>query len=518
MLAGLTEENLRDWRGEGTTVPPRLEVSTDDMGSYPRVQWCGFTATRPWRCGCQGTVATVLIEKPTSGDFLPLLDGGFAMQYSPLMQYREGAGMVLFCQLDVTGRTENDPAATQLVSNLLGYVSTWKSTPSYKVLYAGEAAGKAHLEHANFAPVEYRGGPLAADQLLVVGPGGGTELAASAKDIEMWLKAGGRLVAVGLGEEEANAFLPCKIATKKAKYTCGSYSVPSLKGPFAGIAPADLYNRDPRELPLVTTSSATSLGDGVLFKAESANVIYCQLVPWQFDYENKYNVKTTFQRTSFALNRILANLQARAETPLLTNLGNPLPGSSMLEDVPDVVWLEAGEKTVFLPKVWKGQWFGSAELPKDWEKPDFDHSKWRDVKVPGDWQNQFKDLANVNGVFLYRTAIDVPADMAGEEVTLVLGVVDDEDTTYVNGQLVGSINQKTNPNDYYSAVRRYKLPGGLLKPGPNIVAVNNNDLRGTGGMKASLLKRKGGGSTRWLSGLYLDKPVALDDPYRYYRW
>jgi hypothetical protein len=25
-------------------------------------------------------------------------------------------------------------------------------------------------------------------------------------------------------------------------------------------------------------------------------------------------------------------------------------------------------------------------------------------------------------------------------------------------------------------------------------------------------------STRWLTGLYLDVPVKLDDPYRYYRW
>ena len=98
--------------------------------------------------------------------------------------------------------------------------------------------------------------------------------------------------------------------------------------------------------------------------------------------------------------------------------------------------------------------------------------------------------------------------MAQQEVTLVVGAVDDEDSTYVNGQFVGAINQKTNPSDYWQAVRRYKLPTGLLKAGQNVVAVKNNDLRGTGGMKASLLKRKGAGSTRWLSGLYLDKPEA----------
>jgi hypothetical protein len=35
---------------------------------------------------------------------------------------------------------------------------------------------------------------------------------------------------------------------------------------------------------------------------------------------------------------------------------------------------------------------------------------------------------------------------------------------------------------------------------------------------ASSLWRRGAGSTRWLSGLYLDKPQGPDDPYRYYRW
>ena len=98
--------------------------------------------------------------------------------------------MVLFCQLDVTGRTESDPAATRLVGNLLSYVSSWKSSPACKLLYVGEAAGKAHLERANLAPAEYQGGPLTADQVLVVGPGGGAKLAASAKEIEAWLKAG----------------------------------------------------------------------------------------------------------------------------------------------------------------------------------------------------------------------------------------------------------------------------------------------------------------------------------------
>ena len=56
---------------------------------------------------------------------------------------------------------------------------------------------------------------------------------------------------------------------------------------------------------------------------------------------------------------------------------------------------------------------------------------------------------------------------------------------------------------------------GLLKTGRNVLAVKVNDFRQAGGIKGAVLERRGAGSKRWLSGLYLDKPVALDDPYRY---
>ena len=68
----------------------------------PTVEWCGMRVKRGWRCGNRGNVASALIEKPASGDFLPVLDGGYALQYASLMEYREGTGMVLFCQTDVT--------------------------------------------------------------------------------------------------------------------------------------------------------------------------------------------------------------------------------------------------------------------------------------------------------------------------------------------------------------------------------------------------------------------------------
>ena len=126
LLAGLKPENLRDWRGSATLLPPRLDYTTSQTFGGPAVQWCGIEVPRVWRCGNRGNVASVLIEKPARGDFLPILDGGYSLQYSPLLEYREGKGLVLFCQLDVTGRTEQDPAAETLARNLVRYVAGWK--------------------------------------------------------------------------------------------------------------------------------------------------------------------------------------------------------------------------------------------------------------------------------------------------------------------------------------------------------------------------------------------------------
>src|SRR5690606_34396710 len=92
ILSGLEERHLRDWRGVATLLPPRLTYELRPRHG-PTVRWCGLPVSRLWRCGSRGNVASVSIEKPARGDFLPILDAGYALQYSPLLEYREGAGI-----------------------------------------------------------------------------------------------------------------------------------------------------------------------------------------------------------------------------------------------------------------------------------------------------------------------------------------------------------------------------------------------------------------------------------------
>jgi beta-galactosidase len=342
LLAKLEADHCRDWKGEATLLPSRLDYTLRPRYG-PTVQWCGMDVTQAWRCGCRGNVASVLIEKPARGDFLPILDGGFSLQYSPLLEYREGKGLVLFCQLDVTGRTDNDPAADALTRNLLRYVSAWKPRSSRKVLYIGDPAGKTHLEAAGLSVTVYSKEVLMADSVLIVGPGGGKKLAGDATAIAHWLKEDGRLLAIGLDEAEAAAFLPSTVEMKKREHIATYFEPPGVNSLLAGVGPADVHNRDPRELPLVS-GKAMVLGDGVLAKSDNANVVFCQLVPWQFDPNKQMNLKRTFRRASFLVTRLAANLGAVGSTPILTRFRSPVDASKSEKRWLSGLYLDAPEE------------------------------------------------------------------------------------------------------------------------------------------------------------------------------
>jgi sialate O-acetylesterase len=78
-------------------------------------------------------------------------------------------------------------------------------------------------------------------------------------------------------------------------------------------------------------------------------------------------------------------------------------------------------------------------------------------------------------VVWFRKTVDVPEAWAGKEALLRLGTIDDLDTTWVNGTLVGA-------NDTWTTLREYALPAGLLKAGPNCIAVRVLDTGGAGGL------------------------------------
>ncbi|UCE48071.1 MAG: hypothetical protein JSW47_21040, partial [Phycisphaerales bacterium] len=242
------------------------------------------------------------------------------------------------------------PAAETLARNILRYVSVWQPAPRRKVIYVGDTAGRQHLESTGISLTSYDAGNLSANHILVVGPGGGRILAGDAADIADWLKAGGSLLAVGLDEQQVNAFLrmesqglPLKVRMKEAEHIAAYFEPFAFNSLLAGVGPADVHCREPRKLPLVqplggaglVSAGVTIIGDGVLAGAKNFSIVFCQLAPWQFSSKEQQNVKRTFRRTSYLVNRLLANMGAAGSTPLLERFHSPL-GTSKAEKR----WLE----------------------------------------------------------------------------------------------------------------------------------------------------------------------------------
>jgi sialate O-acetylesterase len=112
------------------------------------------------------------------------------------------------------------------------------------------------------------------------------------------------------------------------------------------------------------------------------------------------------------------------------------------------------------------------EGPTKWYDPAYVPKEWRQIGIPGYWEDQ--GLKDLNGVVWYRREIDVPASMIGKPAKVFLGRIVDADALYINGKEVGNTT-------YQYPQRRYAVPDGLLKAGKNLFVVRVTNNFGKGG-------------------------------------
>lgn len=178
--------------------------------------------------------------------------------------------------------------------------------------------------------------------------------------------------------------------------------------------------------------------------------------------------------------------QAMSQSDELRTAAANLPGT--YEEV-----LKSGaERTRALVQAQQGGLPTAAEV-STWADPTLNTSQWKTMNVLGDWE--WKGLPTFDGVIWFRKEVMVPDGIKPERMTLQMGPVDDQDSTYVNGQLVGSTNGR-------QQARTYALPDGLLKPGRNVIAVRIKDTGGSGGImgEPDQLRLMGKGLTIPLAG------------------
>lgn len=130
----------------------------------------------------------------------------------------------------------------------------------------------------------------------------------------------------------------------------------------------------------------------------------------------------------------------------------------------------------------RGDWKFELGDNSRWADPKFDDSRWSEIYVPSQWEDE--GYPGYDGYAWYRKHFTASDDWQSKDLLLDLGMIDDVDEAYVNGQLVGSMGSF--PPDYstaYNVQRRYPIPYDILKLGDdNVIAVRVYDDGGVGGI------------------------------------
>jgi sialate O-acetylesterase len=110
-----------------------------------------------------------------------------------------------------------------------------------------------------------------------------------------------------------------------------------------------------------------------------------------------------------------------------------------------------------------------------------DQRDWQPIHVPDYWESQ--GYYGMDGIAWYRTTFTLSAAEAAAGVALGLGMIDDSDDSWVDGQRVGATDNAWNQP------RVYHLAPGVLKAGHHTLAIRVDDLGAGGGIHgdASLL-------------------------------
>lgn len=118
----------------------------------------------------------------------------------------------------------------------------------------------------------------------------------------------------------------------------------------------------------------------------------------------------------------------------------------------------------------------------DLAKPDFNDAKWHSMNVPTLWENN-NEVRAFDGIVWFRKTIKITPAMAGKELVISLGAIDDGDETFFNGELIGHTNN-------YQADRIYTVPADKVKAGKAVIAIRVTDNQGGGGLYGQPSKLK----------------------------
>lgn len=139
-------------------------------------------------------------------------------------------------------------------------------------------------------------------------------------------------------------------------------------------------------------------------------------------------------------------------------------------------WLSLFPQITVKRRTGKSIWTGLEFQDSECKMIDFDDTGWARMNLPALWEAT--DFGAFDGVIWFRKKVAIPENWLGKALQIRLGPIDDFDRTYVNGELVGAIEEEGN----YQTFRSYDIPAELNNQNVINLAVRVNDIQGGGGI------------------------------------
>ena len=161
--------------------------------------------------------------------------------------------------------------------------------------------------------------------------------------------------------------------------------------------------------------------------------------------------------------------------------------------------LEQGKKNAENYRLAIANDIGSREK---WYDPFVNIDGWKTMTIPQVWETG--GVGNADGVVWFRKEFNLNGPFTQNPLTLSLGVIDDLDSTYINGVLIGT--ERLNTKE-----RVYTVNSSVFKEGKNVITIKVTDFGGSGGIKgnAENMFCELNGQKTFLAGNWQYKPSAL---------
>jgi sialate O-acetylesterase len=133
--------------------------------------------------------------------------------------------------------------------------------------------------------------------------------------------------------------------------------------------------------------------------------------------------------------------------------------------------------TAFAPR-WEAWWREGTGGQEPWKNPDV--LQWLPVPSISPWAGWTgtRLADDTIGNVWFRRTLTLTAEQAAKGGTLAIGVIDDLDTTWINGRIVGNTFG-------WSTEREYAIPPGYLRAGANEIVFAASNSYGPGGFQST---------------------------------